>query len=245
MSYLRQWKLEQRKFSALTAYDASFAKLFSEQGVNVLLVGNSLSMTLQGHNSTLPVTVAAIAYHTRAVRQGAPACLLLADLPFMSYATLEQAFTNAAELMRAGANMVKLEGGNWLCETVKILTECAVPVCGHLGLTPQSVNVFGGYKVQGRDKQAGMQLLVLAYVPARLARQITEVPSIPVIGVGAGNATDDQILVMHDVLGIIGDHTPRFAKNFLAYSSDIRTAVRQYIQEVEQGLYPAEEHSLN
>lgn len=133
MSHLRQWKLEQRKFSALTAYDASFAKLFSEQGVNVLLVGNSLSMTLQGHNSTLPVTVAAIAYHTRAVRQGAPACLLLADLPFMSYASLEQAFTNAAELMRAGANMVKLEGGNWLCETVKILTECAVPVCGHFG----------------------------------------------------------------------------------------------------------------
>ena len=139
----------------------------------------------------------------------------------MSYGPLEQAFINAAELMRAGANMVKLEGGNWLCETVKILTECTVPVCGHLGLTPQSVNVFGGYKVQGRDKQAGMQLLVLAYVPARLARQITEVPSIPVISVGAGNATDEQILVMHDVLGIIGDHTPRFAKNFLAYTAAI------------------------
>lgn len=259
VTHLRQCKQEQRKFASLTAYDASFAKLFEEQGVKVLLVGDSLGMTLQGHDSTLPVTVADVAYHTRAVRRGAPACLLLADMPFMSYATPSLACGNAAELMQAGANMVKLEGGSWLCETVKMLTERAVPVCGHLGLTPQSVNVFGGYKVQGRDELAakqlledaknlelaGMQLLVLECVPSELAGKITEELTIPVIGIGAGNATDGQILVMHDAFGITGGHTPKFAKNFLAQSGDIRSAVQQYMQDVEQGIYPAEEHSFN
>lgn len=259
LSHLRQWKQEQRKFATITAYDASFAQLFEEQGIKVLLVGDSLGMTLQGHDSTLPVTVADVAYHTRAVRRGAPASLLLADLPFMSYATPELACQSAAEVMRAGANMVKIEGGSWLCETVKMLTERAVPVCGHLGLTPQSVNVFGGYKVQGRDELAakqllidaqnlelaGMQLLVLECVPTELARQVTEALSIPVIGIGAGNATDGQILVMHDALGITGGHTPKFAKNFLAQGGDIRGAVQLYIREVEQGIYPDEEHSFN
>lgn len=259
VSHLRQWKQEQRKFATITAYDASFAQLFAEQGIKVLLVGDSLGMTLQGHDSTLPVTVADVAYHTRAVRRGAPASLLLADLPFMSYATPEQACQSSAELMRAGANMVKLEGGSWLCETVKMLAERAVPVCGHLGLTPQSVNVFGGYKVQGRDELAakqllidaqnlelaGMQLLVLECVPTELARQVTETLSIPVIGIGAGNATDGQILVMHDALGITGGHIPKFAKNFLAESGDIRSAIQLYIQEVEQGIYPDEAHSFN
>jgi 3-methyl-2-oxobutanoate hydroxymethyltransferase len=259
LSHLRQWKQEQRKFATITAYDASFAQLFEEQGIKVLLVGDSLGMTLQGHDSTLPVTVADVAYHTRAVRRGAPASLLLADLPFMSYATPELACQSSAEVMRAGANMVKIEGGSWLCETVKMLAERAVPVCGHLGLTPQSVNVFGGYKVQGRDELAakqllidaqnlelaGMQLLVLECVPTELARQVTEALSIPVIGIGAGNATDGQILVMHDALGITGGHTPKFAKNFLAQGGDIRGAVQLYIREVEQGIYPDEEHSFN
>jgi len=259
VNHLRQWKREARKFATLTAYDASFAKLFEEQGINVLLVGDSLGMTLQGHNSTLSVTVDDISYHTRSVRRGAPACLLLADLPFMSYSTPEQVFTNSAELMRAGANMVKIEGGRWLCKTVKMLTERAVPVCGHLGLTPQSVNVLGGYKIQGRDKVsaqqlledakklelAGVQLLVLECVPTELACKITEVLSIPVLGIGAGNATDGQILVMHDAFGITGVHMPKFAKNFLAQSGDIRSAVQQYIQEVEQGIYPGEEHSFH
>ncbi|MGM0513549.1 MAG: 3-methyl-2-oxobutanoate hydroxymethyltransferase [Pseudomonadota bacterium] len=259
LSHLRQWKQEQRKFATITAYDASFAQLFEEQGIKVLLVGDSLGMTLQGHDSTLPVTVADVAYHTRAVRRGAPASLLLADLPFMSYATPELACQSAAEVMRAGANMVKIEGGSWLCETVKMLTERAVPVCGHLGLTPQSVNVFGGYKVQGRDELAakqllidaqnlelaGMQLLVLECVPTELARQVTEALSIPVIGIGASNATDGQILVMHDALGITGGHTPKFAKNFLAQGGDIRGAVQLYIREVEQGIYPDEAHSFN
>lgn len=259
LSHLRQWKQEQRKFATITAYDASFAKLFEQQGIKVMLVGDSLGMALQGHDSTLPVTVADVAYHTRAVRRGAPACLLIADLPFMSYATPEQACDNAAELMRAGANMVKLEGGSWLHDTVKMLTERAVPVCGHLGLTPQSVNVLGGYKVQGRDEQsakqlledaknleqAGIQLLVLECVPTELAGKLSAALSIPVIGIGAGNATDGQILVMHDALGITSGHMPKFAKNFLAQSGDIRTAVQRYIQEVEQGLYPDEQHSFN
>ncbi len=174
ISLLQKCKQEKRRFATITAYDYSFAKLFAEEGINVMLVGDSLGMTVQGHDSTLPVTVEDIAYHTRAVRRGAPACLLLSDLPFMAYATPEQAFDNAAAVMRAGANMVKIEGGAWLVETVRMLTERAVPVCGHLGLTPQSVNIFGGYKVQGRGdaaqalfddalalEAAGAQLLVL------------------------------------------------------------------------------------
>ncbi len=188
-------------------------------------------MTVQGHDSTLPVTVEDIAYHTRAVRRGAPNSLLLADLPFMAYATPEQTFANAAIVMRAGANMVKLEGGAWLADTVRMLAERAVPVCGHLGLTPQSVNVFGGYKVQGRGdaaqtlfedalalEAAGAQLLVLECVPVELAKRITDALTIPVIGIGAGNVTDGQILVMHDAFGITGGHIPKFAKNFLCRS---------------------------
>jgi 3-methyl-2-oxobutanoate hydroxymethyltransferase len=161
--------------------------------------------------------------------------------------------------MRAGANMVKLEGGKWLAETVRQLTERAVPVCGHLGLTPQSVNIFGGYKVQGRESEAadalladalaleaaGAQLLVLECVPVALAQRITDALSIPVIGIGAGNVTDGQILVMHDAFGITGGHIPRFAKNFLAETGDIRAAIRQYVADVETGTYPAEEHSFH
>ncbi|WP_315709744.1 3-methyl-2-oxobutanoate hydroxymethyltransferase [Brenneria uluponensis] len=259
LSHLRQWKLEQKKFASITAYDASFSRLFFEQGVQVMLVGDSLGMTLQGHDSTLPVTIEDIVYHTRCVRRGAPHCLLLSDMPFMSCATQEQACLQAAELMRAGANMVKLEGGSWLVPTVRMLTERAVPVCGHLGLTPQSVNVFGGYKVQGREEvtanrlledalnleQAGAQLLVLECVPVSLAKCVTEALSIPVIGIGAGNVTDGQILVMHDALGITGEQTPKFAKNFLAQSGDIRAAVRLYVQEVEQGIYPEDQHTFH
>ena len=255
---LRKWKQSGEKFAALTAYDYSFAHLFAEQAIPVLLVGDSLGMTLQGHDSTLPVTVADIAYHTAMVRKGAPAALLMSDLPFMSYATPQQSCENAAQLMRAGANMVKLEGGAWLSETVRCLTERAVPVCGHLGLTPQSVNIFGGYKVQGREQaaadtllsdalaleRAGAQLLVLECVPASLARQITGELSIPVIGIGAGPGTDGQILVMHDALGITAGKPPKFSKNFLADTGDIRTAVALYKRQVAEGSYPAEEHSF-
>ena len=245
---LQKCKQDKKRFATITAYDYSFAKLFADEGLNVMLVGDSLGMTVQGHDSTLPVTVADIAYHTAAVRRGAPNCLLLADLPFM-----------AATVMRAGANMVKIEGGEWLVETVKMLTERAVPVCGHLGLTPQSVNIFGGYKVQGRGDEAGdqllsdalaleaagAQLLVLECVPVELAKRITDALAIPVIGIGAGNVTDGQILVMHDAFGITGGHIPKFAKNFLAETGDIRAAVRQYMAEVESGVYPGEEHSFH
>lgn len=255
---LRQWKQQGRKFASLTAYDFSFARLFADEGIPVLLVGDSLGMVVQGHDSTLPVSVSDIAYHTAAVRRGAPAALLLADLPFMSYATPQQTFDSAAVLMRAGANMVKLEGGKWLAETVQQLTERAVPVCGHLGLTPQSVNVFGGYKVQGREQAdadrlledalaleaAGMQLLVLECVPVALAQRVTEALAIPVIGIGAGNSTDGQILVMHDAFGVTGGHIPKFSKNFLAEAGEIRAAVRQYAAEVEAGTYPAAQHSF-
>ncbi|MGM3162786.1 3-methyl-2-oxobutanoate hydroxymethyltransferase [Dickeya undicola] len=258
ISHLRQWKQEQRKFATLTAYDASFAQLFYEQGIRVMLVGDSLGMPVQGHDSTLPVTIDDMVYHTRCVRRGAPHCLLLSDLPFMGAATPEQACQQAAALMRAGANMVKIEGGSWLVPTVRMLTERAVPVCGHLGLTPQSVNIFGGYKVQGRDEaaanqllqdalaleQAGAQLLVLECVPVSLAQRVTEALTIPVIGIGAGNVTDGQILVMHDALGVTGGHTPKFARNFMAEAADIRAAVRLYVQEVEQGTFPDEKYSF-
>ncbi|QOL15584.1 3-methyl-2-oxobutanoate hydroxymethyltransferase [Dickeya dianthicola] len=258
ISHLRQWKQEQKKFATLTAYDASFAQLFYEQGIRVMLVGDSLGMPVQGHDSTLPVTIDDMVYHTRCVRRGAAHCLLLSDLPFMGAATPEQACQQAAALMRAGANMVKIEGGSWLAPTVRMLTERAVPVCGHLGLTPQSVNIFGGYKVQGRDEaaasqlledalaleQAGAQLLVLECVPVLLAQRVTEALSIPVIGIGAGNVTDGQILVMHDALGVTGGHTPKFARNFMAEAADIRAAVRLYVQEVEQGTFPDEQYSF-
>ncbi|HHF3061287.1 TPA: 3-methyl-2-oxobutanoate hydroxymethyltransferase [Vibrio diabolicus] len=255
---LIKWKQEGRKFATSTAYDASFAQLFESQEMPVLLVGDSLGMVLQGHNDTLPVTVDDIAYHTRCVRAGSPNCLLMADMPFMSYTTPEQACENAATLMRAGANMVKIEGGDWLVETVKMLTERSVPVCAHLGLTPQAVNIFGGYKVQGRDQEkadrmvkdalalqeAGAQIVLLECVPAELAERITQVLDVPVIGIGAGNVTDGQILVMHDMFGISANYMPKFSKNFLAETGDMRKAVAKYIEDVANGVFPDDAHTI-
>ncbi|QIR13644.1 3-methyl-2-oxobutanoate hydroxymethyltransferase [Shewanella aestuarii] len=258
-STLMKFKQEGKKFTALTAYDASFAGAFDNEGIDVLLVGDSLGMVLQGHDDTLPVTIEDIAYHTACVRRGIKRALLMADMPFMSYATPEQTMQNAAILMQAGANMVKVEGGHWLLESVKMLTERGIPVCAHLGLTPQSVHVFGGFKVQGRDadnaqrildeakalQAAGAQLLVLECIPAPLAKTITEALAIPVIGIGAGADTDGQILVMHDVLGISSGYIPRFSKNYLKQTGEIRSAVRAYIDEVANGTFPAEEHTFN
>ncbi|HCM1326320.1 3-methyl-2-oxobutanoate hydroxymethyltransferase [Vibrio parahaemolyticus] len=255
---LIKWKQEGRKFATSTAYDASFAQLFESQEMPVLLVGDSLGMVLQGENDTLPVTVDDIVYHTRCVRAGSPNCLLMADMPFMSYATPEQACENAAKLMRAGANMVKIEGGDWLVDTVKMLTERAVPVCAHLGLTPQSVNIFGGYKIQGRDQEkadrmvkdalalqeAGAQIALLECVPAELAERITKVLDVPVIGIGAGNVTDGQILVMHDMFGISANYMPKFSKNFLAETGDMRKAVAKYIEDVANGVFPDDAHTI-
>ncbi|ENL4770081.1 3-methyl-2-oxobutanoate hydroxymethyltransferase [Vibrio parahaemolyticus] len=255
---LIKWKQEGRKFATSTAYDASFAQLFESQEMPVLLVGDSLGMVLQGEDDTLPVTVDDIVYHTRCVRAGSPNCLLMADMPFMSYATPEQACENAAKLMRAGANMVKIEGGDWLVDTVKMLTERAVPVCAHLGLTPQSVNIFGGYKIQGRDQEkadrmvkdalalqeAGAQIVLLECVPAELAERITKVLDVPVIGIGAGNVTDGQILVMHDMFGISANYMPKFSKNFLAETGDMRKAVAKYIEDVANGVFPDDAHTI-
>ncbi|TNH44224.1 3-methyl-2-oxobutanoate hydroxymethyltransferase [Photorhabdus luminescens] len=257
MTDLNQLKKEKRKFATITAYDASFAHLFAEQGIDVMLVGDSLGMTVQGADTTIPVTVEDTVYHTRCVRAGAPYTFIIADMPFMSYATPEQSCENAAKLMRAGANMVKLEGGSWLYDTISMLTERSVPVCAHLGLTPQSVHILGGYRVQGRDEvsanqlikdaitleKAGIQLLVLECVPVDLAKRITDELQIPVIGIGAGNVTDGQVLVMHDVLGITVS-PPKFVKNFLEEAGNIRAAIRLYKEQVESGIYPGKEHSF-
>lgn len=243
----------------LTAYDASFAKLFDEAGVDILLIGDSLGMVLRGEDSTLAVTIDNAAYHTMSVKNGTERALVVSDMPFMSYATPEQAYSNAAKLMAAGANMVKLEGGEWLTSTIAGLVERGIPVCGHLGLTPQSVNVFGGFKVQGRQQeqadriladaqrleQAGIQLLVLECVPTDLAGLISDAVSIPVIGIGAGNKTDGQVLVMHDMFGISANYMPKFSKNYLTDTGDIRKAVALFIEEVQSGAFPSEEHSFN
>lgn len=246
------------KITALTAYDASFAKMFDEQGIDVLLIGDSLGMVLQGQDSTLPVTIEDIAYHTKAVCAGSQQAFVVADMPFMSYATVEQTFANAAKLMAAGASMVKLEGGQWLCNAIKGLRERGVPVCGHLGLTPQSVNVFGGFKVQGRNEEqaqqliqdalalegAGAQILVLECVPTGLAQKVSAQLTIPVIGIGAGCKTDGQILVMHDMFGVSANYMPKFSKNYLIETGDLRKAVSAYIEEVKAGVFPGTEHSF-
>lgn len=257
-SVLLKMKQEKQKISVLTAYDASFAKLFDQAGIDVLLIGDSLGMVLRGEDSTLPVTVDNIAYHTQSVKNGTERALVVADMPFMSYATPAQAYENAAKLMAAGAQMVKLEGGEWLLETIEGLVTRGIPVCGHLGLTPQSVNVFGGFKVQGRDQQkaqkmiadaqqleqAGIQMLVLECVPNGLAEQITNAVSIPVIGIGAGPETDGQVLVMHDMFGISANYMPKFSKNYLEETGDIRSAVAKFIEEVQNGQFPDEAHSF-
>ncbi|UBR46243.1 3-methyl-2-oxobutanoate hydroxymethyltransferase [Aeromonas veronii] len=256
---LLKMKQEGQKFTAITAYDATFAKLFDDEGAHVLLIGDSLGMVLQGGQDTLAVNMDEMVYHTRCVARGASKALVVADMPFMSYATPEQTYQNAARLMAAGARMVKMEGGDWLCDSIRHLTRNGVPVCGHLGLTPQSVHVFGGFKVQGRDEfqaqeiyrqalelqAAGIQLLVLECVPTALAERITKALRIPVIGIGAGPATDGQILVMHDAFGVTSGYVPKFTKNFLAETGDVRAAIRLYVQQVSEGCFPGPEHCFN
>jgi 3-methyl-2-oxobutanoate hydroxymethyltransferase len=258
-THLQKMKQDGQKITAITAYDATFAKLFDDEGAQVLLIGDSLGMVLQGGDDTLAVSMDEMVYHTRCVARGASKALVVADLPFMSYATPEQTYQNAARLMAAGARMVKMEGGDWLCDSIRHLTRNGVPVCGHLGLTPQSVHVFGGFKVQGRDEfqaqeiyrqalelqAAGIQLLVLECVPTALAERITKALRIPVIGIGAGPATDGQILVMHDAFGVTSGYVPKFTKNFLAETGDVRAAIRLYVQQVSEGSFPGPEHCFN
>ena len=258
-THLQKMKQDGQKITAITAYDATFAKLFDDEGAQVLLIGDSLGMVLQGGDDTLAVNMDEMVYHTRCVARGASKALVVADMPFMSYATPEQTYQNAARLMAAGARMVKMEGGDWLCDSIRHLTRNGVPVCGHLGLTPQSVHVFGGFKVQGRDEfqaqeiyrqalelqAAGIQLLVLECVPTALAERITKALRIPVIGIGAGPATDGQILVMHDAFGVTSGYVPKFTKNFLAETGDVRAAIRLYVQQVSEGSFPGPEHCFN
>ncbi|MCK9236833.1 MAG: 3-methyl-2-oxobutanoate hydroxymethyltransferase [Thiopseudomonas sp.] len=248
------------KITMLTCYDATFAATAAGAGIEVLLVGDSLGMVLQGHDSTLPVSVEDMAYHTAAVKRGNKGALILSDLPFMATATLEQTYANCATLMRAGAHMVKLEGGAWLAEAVTGLAERGIPSCVHLGLTPQSVNVFGGYKVQGRGdeqaeklkaealalEQAGAAMLLLECVPSPLAREISQAATIPVIGIGAGPDTDGQVLVLHDMLGLsISGRTPKFVRNFMQDANTINQAIENYAQAVKQGSFPASEHEFS
>lgn len=257
-SSLLKMKQQGEKITALTAYDASFAQLFDNAGIHVLLIGDSMGMVLQGQDSTLSVTTNDIAYHTRCVKAGAKNALVIADMPFMTYANTNDALHNAHQLMAAGANMVKLEGGDWLYDTIRQLTNNGVAVCGHLGLTPQSVNVFGGFKVQGRAneqaqqmiehaqglEQAGAQLLVLECIPVDLAKAITKSISIPTIGIGAGNVTDGQILVMHDMFGISSGYIPKFSKNYIELTGDMTKAVKLYIEEVRSGAFPDESRTF-
>ncbi|MBC7859239.1 MAG: 3-methyl-2-oxobutanoate hydroxymethyltransferase [Burkholderiaceae bacterium] len=245
-----------QKITMLTCYDASFASLMERCGVEVLLIGDSLGMVCQGHDSTLPVTLADIAYHTAAVARGSKTPLILADMPFGTYATPETAFANAVQLMQAGAHMVKLEGGAWLADTVRFLTERSVPVCAHLGLTPQSVHQLGGYKVQGKTLEsadllkadalklqaAGAALLVLEAIPSQLGREVTQLLSIPTIGIGAGPDCSGQVLVMHDLLGVFPGRKARFVKNFMDGQTSIDGAVQAYVGAVKDGSFPGPEH---
>ena len=256
ISTLDKKKAAGEKFVCITAYDATFARIISEAGAETILVGDSLGMVLQGHDSTIPVTIDDMAYHTESVCRAAPESLVIADMPFMSYTTPEQTMVNATHLMQAGAQMVKMEGGTWLSDTISMLVERGIPVCAHLGLTPQSVNTLGGFKVQGRTpkeaksiladaveiQDAGASLLVLECIPAHLAADISRKLSIPVIGIGAGAGTDAQVLVMHDLLGL-SDHTARFVHNFMAGQSTIQGALKAFVDAVKTGDYPREEHT--
>ena len=259
LSTLQDFKERGEKFTCLTAYDACFASILSEAGIEVMLIGDSLGMVLQGHDSTLPVTMDDMIYHTQCVKRGNKRSLLMADLPFMSYASETQTLENAAALMRAGAHMVKLEGGAWIANTTKLLAERGIPVCAHMGLTPQSVNRIGGFHVQGRDttqaqqilqeaqllEDSGANILLLECVPTSLAKTITESVKVPVIGIGAGPDTTAQIMVLHDVLGI-SPITPRFVKNFLIESQNgIPGAIEAYVEAVKGKTFPTKDHCFN
>ena len=247
------------KIAVLTCYDASFAAMLDAAGLDSLLVGDSLGMVLQGHDTTLPVTLADMAYHTRCVARGSKRSFLVTDMPFGSYQeSPQQAFRSAAELMAAGAQMVKLEGGAEFADTIRFLTQRGVPVCGHVGLTPQSVHQFGGYRVQGKGEDAeqkligdaveleaaGAGLIVLEAIPAKLGEQVTQRLRIPTIGIGAGPGCSGQVLVLHDMLDVFPGKKARFVRNFMKGASGIADAAERYVRAVRDGSFPAEEHSF-
>ncbi len=257
--HLQGMKSRGEKIVALTAYDASFATQLDIAGIDIALVGDSLGMVVQGQPSTLPVTIEEMVYHTAAVARGLHVALLVADLPFMSYRNPDAAAISSARLLaQGGAAMVKLEGAGHVLEVIRYLDEREIPVCAHLGLTPQSVHKLGGYRVQGKGKseaerlladavaveQAGADLLVLECVPAALAKRITDTLRIPVIGIGAGVHCDGQILVLYDMLGITPGKRPRFSKDFLLQNGSIETALKAYAKAVQTSEFPASEHSF-
>jgi 3-methyl-2-oxobutanoate hydroxymethyltransferase len=260
---LQSLKDKQQRFSVLTAYDSTFAQLAADAGIEALLVGDSLGMVLQGRDSTLPVTLEEMVYHTAAVARGnakaeRPA-LIMTDLPFMTYGDIETGIASARAVMQAGAHMVKVEGDDWLVPLVENLSRQGVPVCAHLGLTPQSVNKFGGYRVQGRDDDkadamvnhakalvdAGADIILLECVPSPLAKRITNAVSVPVVGIGAGSDTDAQVLVCYDMLGLNTGHTPKFVKNYMIDGRTVPEALKAYGDEVRSGAFPAPEHGFD
>ena len=256
ISTLTKLKQAGEKFSCLTAYDATFASQISAAEIEVMLIGDSLGMVLQGHDSTLPVSVDDIVYHTQCVARGNNGSLIMADMPFMSNPSTEQMLVNAGKLMQAGAHMIKLEGEAWLAEGITELTRRGVPVCAHLGLTPQMVNQYGCYKVQGKTEaaaqaiiaasqklvDAGASIILLECVPSEVGRLVTEAVTVPVIGIGAGPHTDGQILVLQDMLGITMGRTARFVRNFMLDAQSIPEALRHYHQAVKENSFPSEEH---
>ncbi|HWJ35640.1 MAG TPA: 3-methyl-2-oxobutanoate hydroxymethyltransferase [Steroidobacteraceae bacterium] len=253
MRRLQEMSRTGEKIAMLTCYDAAFAQILDEAGIDVLLVGDSLGMVVQGHPTTVAVSMEDMEYHTRCVARGNRRAWIIADMPFGSYhESVEQAIRNAARLMQAGAHMVKLEGGGWTASTVLALVERGIPVCAHLGFTPQSVHALGGYRIQGRDESAanairqhadelvgaGAGMLVLELMPAALARELTGSLPIPVIGIGAGVGCSGQVLVLHDMLGLTRGKLPRFVRNFAEPGFNAHTAVGLYVSEVKSGRFP-------
>lgn len=257
-------KLQERakageKLAMLTCYDASFAAISDAAGVDILLVGDSLGMVIQGHDSTLPVSMDETEYHVRCVARGSASALVLADLPFGSYQeSREQAFRSSARLMAAGAQMVKLEGGATMVETTRFLVERGIPVCAHIGLTPQSVNTLGGYRVQGKTgdgadrlvadakalEAAGAAIVLMEAMPSAVAKRVTESLSVPTIGIGAGPDVSGQVLVVYDMLDIYPGRKARFVKNFMAGATSVKAGIEAYVREVKAKTFPGPEHGF-
>lgn len=252
---LLQKKVNNEKFSVLAAYDAIFARAINQAGIDAILVGDSLGMVLQGNDSTVPVTIEDMQYHTRCVSLGNSHSLVIADMPFMTYSNTPDAIAAARSLMQAGAHMIKMEGGQYLSNTISTLVAGGIPVCAHIGLTPQTVNTLGGYKVQGRGdtqaqhliddaialEKAGAQIILMECVPAEVAKRVEAAVSVPTIGIGAGKETTGQVLVLHDMLGL-NSQPAKFVKNFMQDADSIQSALSNYHQAVILGEFPAAEH---
>jgi 3-methyl-2-oxobutanoate hydroxymethyltransferase len=256
---LRRMKQDREKIACITAYDAAFAQVIDGAGMDVILIGDSVGMVVQGRATTIPVTVDEIIYHTQLVARGTQRAMLMADMPFMSYSSPQDCLLNAARLMKeGGAEVVKLEWGELEIDMVARLTDCGIPVCAHLGLTPQAIHKYGGYRVQGREAEtaqkmredalaleaAGADILLLECVPSRLADEITRAAGVPVIGIGAGSDTDGQILVLYDVLDIAPGKRTRFSKNYMAEAGSIHGAIETYVNEVKSVTFPSAQYAF-